>query len=147
MKKYLLLCGLGLLGVAAYLWAQPGGGRPMGASRGMGMGMGGAFALEGDWALICFELKVEGKDFDKLRAEYQKAWNQRQELMAKMRQGELDPTALTEEMALIQEELDKSLGVLLTDAQRQTLNRLRAERREAWQGGGQRGRGQRPGQP
>jgi len=139
MKKILLSCGLLALGLAAYLQAQPGGGRPMGQG-GQGRG-GGMFALESDWALICFELKVDKKAFDKLWAVYQKAWDQRQELIEQMKNEEIDRDGMMAQMTQIQTELDKGSREILTAEQMQQLEKLRAQRREAWQGGGQRNRG------
>jgi len=130
MKKLIVAGALLALGLAAYTQAQPGGGR-MGAGR--GMGGGGAFMLESDWALICFELKVEKDAFTQLRAVYQQAWDQRREVMEQMQKGGMDRMMLMEEMAMIQEDLEIGYRKVLTEEEQQQLARLRAQRRGAWQ--------------
>ena len=133
MKKLLLLCALLALGLAAYVQAQPGGGGRMRP------GGGSAFSLESDWAFICFELEINKVQFAALKSVYKDAWNQRKEVMKEMQKGG-DRTMLMEEMALIQEELEKNSQGILTKENQEKLARLKAERSSLWQGGGGGGR-------
>ena len=139
MKKLLLICGLCALGLAAYVQAQPRGGQ-MRPSR-MGMGGGGMMALEGDWTLICFELKVNDKTLVGLLPVFQSAWDQRKELMEGMQNGEIDRMLMMEEMAAIQEVLQQGYEENLSKEQIEQLTKLRSERMSGWQRGGQRGGG------
>jgi Spy/CpxP family protein refolding chaperone len=120
-----------VLALAANAQAQPGGGM---GQRGM-MGGAGAFMLEGDWALICFEMKVGREEFNKLYAVYQKAWDQRQEAIEAMNQGEGDRSMMMEEMGMIQQELDKAVLEILGREQVEKLQALRSQRRQVWGGG------------
>lgn len=142
MRKLLLILGLCALGLAAYVQAQPGGGGRMG---GMGMMRGG---VESDWAMICFDLEVDGETMVKLRPLFKQAWNDRKELMEDMRSGDVDRTMLMEEMAAIQQDLEKGYKGILSQEQVQKLTEIKAAQQGAWQRGGQRGgmqRGQRGG--
>ena len=145
MRKIVLLTLV--LASASLLSAQtPPGDGPGGGRGGRGGGRGGAAKmLESDWALICFELKVDKKTYDKLWAIYQQAWTERKDIMAQMQQGS-DPEALMQQLTTVQEELDKAQAQVLSPEQQKQLATLRAERRSAWQGQGQRGRGQGQGQ-
>jgi Spy/CpxP family protein refolding chaperone len=137
-----------VLAAAVMLSAQtpPGGGTGGGRGGRAGGGRGGAaMMLESDWAFICFELKVDKKTYDKLWAIYQQAWTERKDIVAQMQQGS-DPEALMQQLATVQEELDKAQAQVLSPEQLKQLETLRAERRSAWQGQGQRGRGQGQGQ-
>lgn len=139
MKKLFLLCALLALGLAAYVQAQPGGGgrtRPGGER----MGGGGAFSLESDWALICFELEMNKDQFAALKSVYKDAWNQRKKIMEEMQTGGMDRMMLMEELALIQEELEKNSQGILAKENQEKLARLKAARSSLWQGGGRRGR-------
>ena len=142
MRKLLLILGLCALGLAAYVQAQPGGG---GRRGGMGMMRGG---VESDWAMICFDLEVDGETMVKLRPLFKQAWNDRKELMEDMRSGDVDRTMLMEEMAAIQQDLEKGYKGILSQEQVQKLTEIKAAQQGAWQRGGQRGgmqRGQRGG--
>jgi hypothetical protein len=114
------VCAFGLV-IGA--WAQPGGGMP---------------SLEADWALLCFELKVEGKILEQLRAAYQGAWDQRRELAEEAREGGMDRALIQEKMGPVQADLDKALRQFLTKEQFARLEQLRAQRREFGPRGGPR---------
>ena len=141
MKKLLLICVLCALALAAYVQAQPRGGT---GQQGRMGGMGAMMALEGDWMLICFELKVNDKTMTALLPVFQSAWDQRKELMEDMRSGAIDRMLMMEEMAAIQEELQKGYEANLSKEQLEQLNKLRSERTSSWQrggtGGGRQGR-------
>jgi len=132
MRKLLLILGLWALGLAAYVQAQPGGGR-MG---GMSMMRGG---VESDWAMICFELEVDGETLAKLRPIFKQAWNDRKALIEDMRSGAVDRMMLMEEMVAIQEDLEKEYNGILSEEQQKQLAELKAARQGSWQRGGQRG--------
>jgi hypothetical protein len=92
--------------------------------------------LESNWAAICFELKVDAKALEPLRAAFQKAWDQRRELMEEGRQGGLDRVAMREKMGPVQEGLTKAMQQYLTKEQLGRLEELHAQRRSSWQRGG-----------
>ncbi|MBT4497928.1 MAG: hypothetical protein HOC74_09425 [Gemmatimonadetes bacterium] len=133
MRKVFLILGLCALGLAAYVQAQPGGGGRMG---GMSMMRGG---VESDWAMICFDLEVDGETMVKLRPMFKQAWNDRKELIKDVRSGDVDWTMMMEEMAAIQQDLEKEYNEILSEGQRKKLAELKAAQQGAWQRGGQRG--------
>ncbi len=61
--------------------------------------------LEGEWAIVCFELKIDGEQFTKLRAVYQEAWGKRRELMTQMRDAGGDWEEMAPKLQKLQEEL------------------------------------------
>lgn len=137
-----ILWGAGLLALMAVVWveAQPADGQP-GQGRG-GRGGGGMMTLESDWALICFELRIEKKAYDQLWAAYQQAWTERKEMMAQLQKGQIDQELLMQQLQSMQEELNAAQQAALTPDQLKQLSALKAERQNAWQGMGQRGQGQ-----
>lgn len=132
MTKLTTLCAMCILGLAIGVWAQPGGGGRTGQDR----GGGGMMALESDWATICFELKVDAKMLEQLRTAYQKAWDQRRDLMAQTREGGLDRMVMQGKMAAVQTDLDAAVRQFLTKEQLAQLEQLRAQRRDFGQRGG-----------
>jgi hypothetical protein len=138
--------GVGLLALAAavvVVEAQPADRQP-GQGRG---GRGGAMmALESDWALICFELRLEKKAYDRLWAAYQQAWTERKEMLAQLQKGEIDQELFVQQLGSMQEELSAAQQAALTPDQLKQLATLKAERQNAWQGMGQRGQGRGQGQ-
>lgn len=98
-------------------------------------------SVEGDWAAICFELKVNDKTMMALLPVFQKAWDDRKELMGQMQSGEVDRMVLMEQMTAIQTELEKGYEEILTKVQKEHLAKVRASRQGGGQGGGQRGGG------
>jgi Spy/CpxP family protein refolding chaperone len=139
-----ILWGAGLLALMAVVWveAQPADRQP-GQSRG---GRGGMMTLESDWALICFELRIEKKAYDQLWAAYQQAWAERKEMMAQLQKGEIDQELFVQQLQSMQEELNAAQQAALTPDQLKQLAALKAERQNAWQGMGQRGQGRGQGQ-
>lgn len=102
-----------------------------------GPGMG----LEGEWAIICFELKVEGDQFTKLRAAYQEAWGKRKDLMDQMRSaGGGDWEEMAPKLQKIQDELAEKYSAILSKEQVARLQSLLEERRGGM-GGGRGGQG------
>lgn len=128
-----------LLGVAVVVLAQapprevPSDRAPSG---GFGAGMQGP---ERDWGLVCFVLKVDTQTLEQLRPLFQQAWDDREGLLAEMRQqGGVDRAALMEEMAGIQGDLEAGYRGILTAEQLAALDAARQARTMSW--GGRRGR-------
>lgn len=143
MRKIPWCVGLLALVAAVAIEAQPGDRQP-GQGRG---GRGGAMmALESDWALICFELRLEKKAYDQLWAAYQQAWTERKEMLAQLRKGEIDQELFAQQLGSMQEGLNAAQQAALTPDQLTQLAALKAERQNAWQGMGQRGQGRGQGQ-
>lgn len=134
-KKIAMMLAALLLVVAVTSFAQRfgGGGGPGRA------GGGGMMALESDWALISFELDVSPVTLGKLRPAYQKAWDQRSDLFARMRDQEIDRARIPDLMGNIQAELDAARNETLSAAQVARLVELRSQRRN-FGGGFRRGR-------
>ncbi|MCC7261559.1 MAG: hypothetical protein IT369_03450 [Candidatus Latescibacteria bacterium] len=133
-----------VLGTAALVMAQPGGGGGgQGGGRG-GMRRGGAgMGLEGEWAIVCFELKIDGEQFTKLRAVYQEAWGQRKALVEEMRSAGGDWEELAPRLQKVQEELVAKYSAILSKEQVARLQSLVEERRggPGGPGGGRGGQG------
>ncbi len=98
--------------------------------------------LEGEWAIVCFELKIDGEQFTKLRAVYQEAWGKRRELMTQMRDAGGDWEEMAPKLQKLQEELVEKYSAILSKEQVARLQSLVEERRggPGGQGGG-RGQG------
>jgi hypothetical protein len=133
MKSIVFLCAALLLGAASLVEAQPGGGGGRGQGRRGGMGMG--LGLESEWAIICFELKVEGEQFAALRAVYQEAWGKRRDLMAQMRDAGADWEEMGAQLQKFQEELAGKYSAILSKEQVARLQNLVEERRGGFGGG------------
>lgn len=139
MKSVIYLCAALMLGAAALVDAQPGGG---GGGRGAGRRGGANIGLETEWALICFELKIDGDQFTKLRAVYQAAWGQRKELMDQMRSaGGGDWEEMAPKLQKLQDELIEKYSAILSKEQVARLQNLVEERRGGGGRGGQGGGG------
>ena len=134
-KRMAMLLAALLLVVAATSFAQrfSGGGGPGRP------GGGGMMQLESDWALISFELDVSPVTLGKLRPVYQKAWDQRSDLFARIRNQEIDRARIPDLMGSIQSELDAVRNETLSEAQVARLVELRSQRRD-FGGGFRRGR-------
>ena len=134
-KRIAMMLAALLLVVAVTSLAQRfgGGGGPGRA------GGGGMMPLESDWALISFELDVSPVTLGKLRPAYQKAWDQRSDLFARMRDQEIDRARIPDLMGNIQAELDAARNETLSEAQVARLVELRSQRRN-FGGGFRRGR-------
>lgn len=133
-KRIAMLLAALLLVVAVTSFAQrfgPGGGR--------GPAGGAMLPLESDWALISFELDVSPVTLGKLRPAYQRAWDQRSDLFARMRDQEVDRARIPDLMGNIQAELDAARNETLSEAQVARLVQLRSQRRD-FGGGFRRGR-------
>ncbi|MFT5373352.1 MAG: hypothetical protein ACI906_000167 [Candidatus Latescibacterota bacterium] len=128
MKKWTLLLVVLAVGWGAYVQAQQRGGR----------GRGGAplAALERDWALLSFELKVRGDQAKVLQLAYQVAWDQRKELVGGDRSG--NPADMMEQVGTIQGELDGAVNNILAPEQLDMFNSLKLRQGG---GGGPGGRG------
>lgn len=134
MKTIAFWCAALMLGAASLALAQPGGGP--GGGRGMGRRGGPGMGLEGEWAIICFELKVEGEQFAKLRAVYQEAWGKRKEMMDQMRSaGGGDWEEMAPKLQQIQDELVGKYSAILSKEQVARLQSLLEERRGGMGGG------------
>ena len=131
-KKIAMMLAALLLVVAVTSFAQRfgGGGGPGRA------GGGGMMPLESDWALISFELDVSPVTLGKLRPAYQKAWDQRSDLFARMRDQEIDRARIPDLMGNIQAELDAARNETLSEAQVARLVQLRSQRRDFGRGFG-----------
>lgn len=139
MKSVIYLCAALMLGAAALVDAQPGGG---GGGRGAGRRGGANMGLETEWALICFELKIDGEQFTKLRAVYQAAWGQRKELTDQMRSaGGGDWEEMAPKLQKLQDELIEKYSAILSKEQVARLQNLVEERRGGAGRGGQGGGG------
>ncbi len=136
MKPIIFACAALLLSIATSSQAQPGGGPGGMGRRGGGMGMG----MESEWALICFELKVDGKQFSELRTVYLEAWGQRKALMEQMRSGSMEREEMGQKMEKIQTDLTEKTHKILSKEQVAKLESLLEERRNAWGGGRGQGR-------
>ena len=135
MKKWIaMLIGAAMLVAAATSFAQRFGG-----GGGRGQAGGGGMTLESDWALISFELDVSPVTLGKLRPAYQKAWDQRSDLLGRMRNQEIDRARVQDLMGNIQAELDAARNETLSEAQVARLVKLRSQRRD-FRGGFGRGR-------
>lgn len=143
MRKIPWCVGLLALVAAVAIEAQPGDRQP---GQGRGSRGGAMMALESDWALICFELRLEKKAYDQLWAAYQQAWTERKEMLAQLRKGEIDQELFAQQLGSMQEELNAAQQAALTPDQLTQLAALKAERQNAWQGIGQRGQGRGQGQ-
>ena len=134
-KRMAMLLAALLLVVAATSFAQrfSGGGGPGRP------GGGGMMPLESDWALISFELDVSPVTLGKLRPVYQKAWDQRSDLFARIRNQEIDRARIPDLMGSIRAELDAARNETLSEAQVARLVELRSQRRD-FGGGFRRGR-------
>lgn len=137
MKTIISACAALLLGIAVHTQAQPGGGPGAGGGRRGGGGMGGGMGIETEWALVCFEFKVDGEQFSKLRTIYQEAWEQRKLLMKEVQEGKIEREAMFEEMQGIQGDLAGKYRKILTKEQVEKLNSLVEARRAGWGGRGQ----------
>ena len=126
MKKIAVVLVLVALSFAAYTQAQPG--------RRGGGGGGPSLAIERDWALICFAVKVRGDNLRALQLAYQDAWDQRSELMKGMSTSG-DRTAMGEIQAMI----DTSVRNILTQEQMDLFESLRNQGGGRSGGGGGRG--------
>lgn len=136
MKKWIAtLIGAVMLIAAVTSYAQRFGG----GGGGRGQAGGGMLPLESDWALISFELDVSPATLGKLRSSYQKAWDQRSDLFARMRNREVDRASLPDLMGNIQAELVAARNQTLSEAQVGRLVKLRSQRRD-FGGGFRRGR-------
>ena len=123
-----------MLIVAVTSYAQRFGG---GGGQGRAGG-GGMLPLESDWALISFELDVSPVTLGKLRTVYQKAWDQRSDLFARLRNQEVDRARIPELMGNIQSELDGARNETLSEAQVARLVEPRSRRRDIGGGFGRR---------
>lgn len=141
MKSIAYVCAALLLGATALVLAQPGGGG--GGGRGMGRrGGGGGMGLESEWAIVCFELRIDGDQFTKLRAVYQEAWGKRKELMEQMRSaGGGDWEEMAPKLQKLQDELTEKYSAILSKEQVARLQNLVEERRGGGGGGGRGGPG------
>lgn len=138
MKSIAYLCAALMLGTALLIEAQPGGGgRGQGRRGGGGMGMG----LEGEWAIVCFELKVDGEQFTKLRAVYQEAYGKRRDLVEQMRSAGSAGEEMGSQMQKLQEELVEKYSTILSKEQVARLQSLVESRRGGFGGGGRGGPG------
>ena len=136
MKKWIaMLIGAVMLVAAVTSFAQRFGG---GGGPGRGGG-GGMMPLESDWALISFELDVSPVTLGKLRPVYQKAWDQRSDLLGRIRNQEIDRARVPDLMGNIQAELDAARNETLSESQVARLVELRSQRRD-FGGGFRRGR-------
>ena len=133
-KRIVTLIGAVMLIVAVTSYAQRFGG-----GGGRGQAGGGMLPLESDWALISFELDVSPITLGKLRTVYQKAWDQRSDLFARMCNQEIDRPRIPDLMGNIQAELDAARNETLSEAQVGRLVELRSRRRD-FGGGFGRGR-------
>ncbi|MBI2502565.1 MAG: hypothetical protein HYW07_04955 [Candidatus Latescibacteria bacterium] len=137
MKTIAFVCAALLLGAAALIQAQPGGG---GGGRGQGRRGGPGMGLEGEWAVICFEMKIDGEQFTKLRVVYQEAWVKRRDLMEQMRSaGSGDWEEMAPKLQKLQEELAEKYRTILSKEQVARFESLVEERRGGFGGGGGRG--------
>lgn len=142
MKYLAMACAALLLGTAALIEAQPGGGGGRGGGRGMGRRGGPGMGLEGEWAIICFEMKIDGEQFTKLRAVYQEAWGKRRDLMDQMRSaGSGDWEEMAPQLQKLQEELVEKYSAILSKEQVARLQSLVEARRGAFGSGGRGGPG------
>ena len=103
---------------------QPEAGPP-GMGPGRGQRGGPLMGFDQDWMLLCFELKVPLETLGQLRPAFQRAWEDRRELMQGMLAGELDRQQLMEEMAAIQQDLQQAYTAVLTEEQRAALQAAR----------------------
>jgi hypothetical protein len=133
MKRIVTLFAALMLIVAVTSYAQRFGGGGRGRAGG-----GGMLPLESDWALISFELDVSPATLGKLRTVYQKAWDQRSDLFARMRNQEVDRTRMPDLMGNIQAELDGARNETLSEAQVARLVEPRSRRRDIGGGFGRR---------
>lgn len=118
-----------VLGSLVYVEAQRG--------RGRGGGGGGAqFALERDWALICFELYVTGDQLERARTAFIKAYGERKKAMEGMGSEEGGAEPVQAAVTRIQQELEGKYASLFSKRQLEHLNRVKASSG----GGGGRGR-------
>ena len=134
IKRIVTLIAVLMLIVAVTSYAQRFGG---GGGRGRAGG-GGMLPLESDWALISFELDVSSLTLGKLRTVHQKAWDQRSDLFARLRNQEVDRARIPELMGNIQSELDGARNETLSEAQVARLVELRSRRRDIGGGFGRR---------
>ncbi len=119
---------LAVMGLMIYVQAQGGEGRGRGGMR--------ALFFEGEWAMICFELQVEGKQLDDLRRAYQEAWEARKLLLEDMSAGVVDRQLMREESEQIRAGLQAAKDSLLTAEQLEQLDKLRQAQRQNFQGFG-----------
>ena len=129
MRRILVWGLLVAVGLVVYVQAQGGGGR------GRGGGMRALF-FEGEWAMLCFELQVEGEQLDGLRSAYQEAWEARKLLMEDMSAGIIDRQLMREESEQIQAGIQAAKDSLLTAEQLEQLDKLQQAQRQSFQGGG-----------
>ena len=144
MKSVLFFaCAALMLGTTALVEAQPGGGGGGGGGRQGGGRRGGpGMGIESEWAIICFELKIDGDQFVKLRAAYQEAWGQRKQLMEEMRSaGGGDWEEMAPKLQKIQDDLVAKYSAILPKEQVARLQSLVEERRGGPGGGGRGGPG------
>ena len=130
----MLLAALLLVAAATSFAQRFGGGGGPGRAGG-----GGMMPLESDWALISFELDVSPVTLGKLRPVYQKAWDQRSDLVGRIRNQEIDRARVPDLMGNIQAELDAARNETLSEAQVARLVELRSQR-QGFRGGFGRGR-------
>ena len=101
------------------------------------MGMG----LESERAIVCFELKIDGEQFTKLRAAYQEAYGKRRDLMEQMRSAGTDWEEMGAQLKKQQEELVEKYSAILSKEQVARLQSLMESRRGGGGGGGRQGGG------
>jgi hypothetical protein len=117
-----------LLGMA-WVWgvqAQPSGAR---GGAGRGMRGGPMMAVQTDWMLLCFQLKLPTETLEALRPVFQQAWDDRRELFEDMQSGELTREELMAEMAAMRQDMDAAYQSELTDEQRAALEQARSQTR------------------
>jgi hypothetical protein len=140
MRRRGYLLTVVLIGLFAMVQAQPReGGRPerrQGPSR--GMRFGGGMGPDADWTLLCFELKVSMETLGELRPAFQRAHDDRRELIQAVRQGERQRDELMEEMRAIQQDLEQAYESFLTAEQRTALVEARERLRPSAGGRGRR---------
>jgi len=87
--------------------------------------------IEGDWAALAFELKVDVITLERARPHFQAAWDERERLR---RESASDPAVLSAEMNKVNDRLDEKLKGILSEDQ---LKRLAERRRLQPRGPGQ----------
>jgi hypothetical protein len=70
-----------------------------------------------EWAVLCFEMKIDGEQFTKLRAVYQEAWGKRRDLMEQMRSAGSEGEDMAPKLQQLQEELVVKYSAILPKEQ------------------------------
>lgn len=89
-------------------------------------------AVENTWAGIAFEVKVDKETLEKVRPQFQKAWDERKNLI---KESEEDIHAVIEGMMEIKAELDEKLKSVLTEKQMQKLAEWERSQQQMHMGG------------